>query len=70
MHVLTSKLWSMAPYGRLRPVDKKFRQREIFAGNRPLGGFLQYGAPAGGFILLTDGSFISHHHNRVLLPPP
>jgi len=60
----------MAPYDRLRPENKKFRQREILAGNRPLGGFLQYGAPAGGIILLTDGSFISHHHNRVSLPPP
>jgi len=39
----------MAPYGRLRPVDKKFRQREILAGIRPIGGFLQYGAPTGGF---------------------
>jgi hypothetical protein len=31
---------------------------------------LKTGAPAGGFILLTDGSFIFQHHNRVLLPPP
>jgi len=70
MHVLTSKLWSTARNGRLRPVEKKYRQREILAGNRPLSGyFLTWGARSR-LYLLTDGSFISHHHNRVLLAPP
>jgi len=49
MHVLTSKLWSMARNGRPRPVEKKYRQRGILAGNRPLSGYFENGAPAGGF---------------------
>jgi hypothetical protein len=60
----------MARNGRLRLVEKKYRQRGILAGNRPLSGYFCNGAPADGFILLTDGSFILQHHNRVLLPSP
>src|SRR5882762_7742831 len=49
---------------------RKNRQRGLLAGNRPPCGHFKYGAPADGFILLTDESFIFQHHNRVLLPPP
>jgi hypothetical protein len=40
----------MARKGRLRLVKKKYRQRGILAGNRPLNGYFYNGAPAGGFI--------------------
>jgi hypothetical protein len=39
MHLLTSKLWSIARNGQLRLVKKKYRQRGILAGNLPLSGY-------------------------------
>jgi len=38
MHVLTSNSGRRREYG-LRPVEKKYRQREILAGNGPLSGY-------------------------------